>query len=126
MKIINILLSIVVLFLISGCSEKAEIDISETMIKTEEYFKQLPEVDTVATSFDGKKDIKYRIMVEGTLTEKQAQNLFEEIISSFKKYSNHPELWNDYNGYFDIKSYDEGVIYEASKIIGEDLKIVTK
>ena len=35
MKIINILLSVVVLFLISGCSEKSEIDILETMVKTE-------------------------------------------------------------------------------------------
>lgn len=83
-------------------------------------------MDTVATSFDGKKDIKFRIMVEGTLTEQQAQNLFEEILNSFKKYSNQSELWNDYNGYFDIKNYDDGVIYEASKIIYEDLKIVTK
>lgn len=65
-------------------------------------------------------------MVERTLTEKQAQFLFEEIVNSFKKYSNQTEIWNDYNGYFDIKSYDEGVIYEASKIIGVDLKIVTK
>ena len=55
MKIINIVLSIFVLLLFSGCSEKSEIEISETMVKTEEYFKQLSEVDTVATSFDGEK-----------------------------------------------------------------------
>lgn len=126
MKIIHILLSVVALFLISGCSGKSDIDISGTMVKTEEYINQLPEVATVASSFDGKKDINFRIMVEGTLTEKQAQTLFEEILNSFKKYSNSSVLWNDYNGYFDIKNYDEGVIYEASKMIGEDLKIVTK
>ncbi|MBD8035862.1 hypothetical protein H9635_03850 [Solibacillus sp. A46] len=126
MRIINILLCVVVLLIISGCSEKSEMDILDTLTKTEEHFKQLSEVDTVATSFDGKKDIKFRIMVEGTLTEKQAQTLFEEILNNLKKYSNQSKFWNSYNGYFDIKNYDNGVIYEATKIIGADLKIVTK
>ena len=126
MKMLNILLSFMVLLFVSGCNEKSEVDISNLMGKTEDYFKQLAEVDTVATSFDGKKDITFRMMVEGTPTEEQAQALFNEVLISFEKYSNQSELWDDYNGYFDIKNYDDGVIYEASKIIGEELKIISK
>ena len=125
MKMLNILLSLMVLLFVSGCNEKSEIDISHIMGKTEEHFKQLAEVDTVATSFDGKKDINFRMMVEGTPTEEQAQILFNEVLMSFEKYSNQSELWDDYNGYFDIKN-DNGVVYEASKIIGEELKIISK
>lgn len=29
-------------------------------------------------------------------------------------------------GYFDINNYDYGVIYEGTKLIGEDLKVQSK
>jgi hypothetical protein len=65
-------------------------------------------------------------MVEGTPTEEEATALFNEILGSFQEYSNHQDIWQYYNGYFDIKNYDVGVIYEAAKVIGEELKVASK
>ncbi len=52
--------------------------------------------------------------------------MFNNILDNFEKNSHTPEFWDYYNGYFDIKSYDKAVIYEATKIIGEDLKVTLK
>jgi hypothetical protein len=52
--------------------------------------------------------------------------LLNEILDSFNEYSNHQEIWEYYNGYFDIKNYDDGVIYEATKVVDEELKVVSK
>lgn len=120
------LISNIFLFLIVGCSQQPDIDISSTIGKSEDYFAQLEEIETTASAFDGKKDVKFRLMVEGTLTEEEAIILFNEILDRFKEYSNHQEIWEYYNGYFDIKNYDDGVIYEATKVIDEELKVVSK
>jgi hypothetical protein len=120
------LISIILLFLIIGCSQQPDIDISSIIGKTEDYFRQLEEIETTASAFDGKTDIKFRLMVEGTPTEEEATILFNEILDRFREYSNHQEIWDYYNGYFDIKNYYDGVIYEATKVIDEELKIVSK
>ena len=120
------LISIMFLFLIIGCSQQPDIDISSTIGKSEDYFRQLEEIETTASAFDNEKDVKFRLMVEGTPTEEEANILFNEILDRFKEYSNHQEIWEYYNGYFDIKNYDDGIIYEASKVIDEELKLVSK
>ncbi len=120
------LISIIFLFLIVGSSQQPDIDISLAIGKSEDYFRQLEEIETTASAFDGKKDVKFRLMVEGTLTEEEAIILFNEILDRFKEYSNHQEVWEYYNGYFDIKNYNDGVIYEATKVIDEELKVVSK
>lgn len=120
------LISIILLFLIVGCSQQPDINISSTIGKSEDYFRQLEEIETTASEFDGKKDVKFRLMVEGTPTEEEATILFNEILDRFKEYSNHQEIWEYYNGSFDIKNYDDGVIYEATKVIDEELKVVSK
>lgn len=120
------IISFIFLFLIVGCSQQSDIDISGTIGKSEDYLKQLEEIETTASAFDGKKDVKFRLMVKGTPTEEEATVLFNKILDSFKKCSNHQEIWAYYNGYFDIKNYDEGVIYEATKVIDEELKVVSK
>jgi hypothetical protein len=119
------IISFIFFLLIVGCSQQPDIDISETIGKSEDHLKQLEEIKTTASSFDGKKDIKFRLMVEGHPTEEEAIVLFNEILDSFEKYSNHQDIWEYYNGYFDIKNYDDGVIYEAKKVIDEDLEVVS-
>ena len=121
-----ITISILLLLLTAACGQQPDINISETLRKSEEFLRQSKEIDTTASSFDGKKDVNFRLMVEGHLTEEEAIILFNLIADSFVKYSNHPDIWDYYNGYFDIKSYDSGVIYEATKLIGEDLQVVFK
>lgn len=65
-------------------------------------------------------------MVEDYPTVEEASRLFNQILDSFVKYSKNSNVWDNYNGYFDIKSYDGDVIYKANKLIGEDLQLVTK
>lgn len=128
MRKINLIciISIIFLFLIVGCSQQPDIDISETIGKSEDYLRQLEEIETTASAFDGKNDVKFRLMVEGHPTEEEAIALFNEILDSFKKYSNHQDVWQYYNGYFDIKNYYIGVIYEATKVRDEDFQVVSK
>lgn len=116
----------VLLFLITGCDQKPTIDMSEALGKSRETLKELDEIDTVAAAYTGESDIKFRLMVEEQPTEKETVILFNKIIESIVQYSNHSDVWDYYDGYFDIKSYDHGVIYEATKLISKDLDIVFK
>ncbi|WP_047984367.1 IolE/MocC family protein [Ornithinibacillus californiensis] len=113
----------VVLILISGCSQQSDIDMSKTL---EQWRASFEGAETVAAAFDGEKDIKLRMMVENQLTEEEAFLIFQEMLDSIDNYSNHSGVWTYYNGYFDIISYDDGVIYEATKRIGEDLVIKSR
>ncbi|MBP3962862.1 hypothetical protein [Paenibacillus lignilyticus] len=117
------ILSIILLVVTVACNEKTNIDIGDAVGKTEHDFRQLQEIETTASSFDGKKTVKFRLMVEGHPTEAEASILFNRILDTVAKYSNRPDVWEYYEGYFDIKNYDEGVIYEGIKLIGEDLKV---
>ncbi len=108
----------------SGCNAEPDIDIIKVSVNTENLFRELEEIGTTASAFDGKKDVKFRLMVEEYLTEEEATLLFNKILDSFKKYSNYQDIWEYYNGYFDIKSYENGaIIFQANKIIGQDLKV---
>ncbi len=125
-RIFICIISIIFLLLLAGCSPQPEIDISTTIGRSEDHFRQLEEIETTTSAFDGKKDINFRLMVEGYPTEEEAIFLFHEIMDSFEGYSNHQDIWQYYNGYFDIKNYDEGVIYEAKKIIDKEMEVVSK
>ncbi|GAE37464.1 hypothetical protein [Halalkalibacter akibai] len=111
------------LILFAGCIQQPGIDMSKTLEEWREHFEG---VEAVAASFDGENDIKLRVMVEDQLTEEEAVLLFNEILKSIVDYSSQPDVWKYYNGYFDIIRYDEGVIYEASKLIGKDLEVLSK
>jgi hypothetical protein len=115
----------VLLLLITSCNQQPNLDMSEALGKAEEALRELDEIETTAASFDGESDVKFRLMVEGHLTEEEAIILFNKILESIAQFSNHSDVWDYYNGYFDIKSYDNGVIYEASKLIGEDLDMLS-
>lgn len=113
------------LFLITACNQQPEIDISKTVGMTEEYFRQLDVISTTSASYS-EEQVKFRLMVEKYPSHEEATAMFNNILDNFEKNSNTPEFWDYYNGYFDIKSYDEGVIYEATKVIGDDLKVTPK
>lgn len=116
--------TMLILFLISGC-QQSSIHMNEFLIQTENLLKELDEIDTTASSFDGKRDIKFRLMVEGHPTEEEALILFDKVLEGVTKSSNRSDVWDYYNGYFDIKSYDDGVIYEANKLISKDLAVMS-
>lgn len=101
----------------------SEIDVVQVLIKSRELLNQLAEVETSAASYDGKKEIKFRLMVEKKITEAEAASLFNQILDSIINYSNDENIWDDYNGYFDINSYDEDIVYKATKLINEDLVV---
>ncbi|AZN42629.1 IolE/MocC family protein [Paenibacillus albus] len=124
-KIVFILLLISFSLTVS-CTRKPSIDIGDAVGKTEDSFRKLDGIATTASSYDGKKDIKFRLMVKGNLTEAEATKLFRRIMDTIAEFSNRPDVWDFYNGYFDIKSYDYGVIYDGIKLIGEDVKVQPK
>lgn len=125
-RIILLILSSISLFLTVSCSQETSIDIDDAVVKSEKYFRQLDEIATTASSYDGKKDLKFRLMVKGNPTETEATIFFNRILDVIANYSNHSDIWDFYNVYFDITNYDQGVIYEGTKLIGEDLKVQTK
>jgi hypothetical protein len=65
-------------------------------------------------------------MVEKHPSQEEATVMFKDLLDNLDKNSKSPEFWSYYSGYFDIKSYDKGVIYEATKVIGEDLIVTSK
>ncbi|WP_332698131.1 hypothetical protein [Halalkalibacter lacteus] len=115
-------LSIVLLILFAGCSQQPDIDMSKALDEWREHFEG---VETVAASFDGESNIKLRVMVEEQLTQEEAVLLFNHMLDSIIEYSNSSDVWDNYNGYFEIVSYDDGMLYEATKLIGEDLDVIT-
>ncbi|WP_246943588.1 hypothetical protein [Bacillus pinisoli] len=121
-----ILICSVILILMAGCNPKPQFDISEILNQSEEKLNKFEDIETTASAFNGKEDIKFRIMVEGTPSEEEAIVLFNKILDSLKEFSNHENFWSYYNGYFDIKNYDEGVIYEATKMKTEKIKVMSK
>lgn len=81
---------------------------------------------TTASAFDGKKNIKFRLMVNGAPSKKEATKLFNNIIKTVKANANNKDLWSYYNGSFDIKNYTTGVIYTATKKAGKSMTIEKK
>jgi hypothetical protein len=109
-----------------SCTKITSIDIGEAVVKAEDSFRKLDGIDTTASSFNGEKDVKFRLMIKGNLTEAEANKLFRRILDTIAEFSNRPNVWDYYNGYFDVKNYDHGILYEGTKLIGEDLKVQSK
>ncbi len=121
-----LLLNLLSLLLLAvACNQKPEIDISKTVGLTEDHFRQLDKISTSSAAYD-KEEVKFRLMVEKPPSKEEASAMFKEILNKLEKNSHTSEFWNYYNGHFDIKSYENGVIFEANKTIGEDMKITTK
>lgn len=111
--------------LIVEINKQPEYKISEAIAKSEVSMSDFEQIDTIASSVDG-KNIKIRIMVSERPTEEEATELFKKVLGNIEKYSAHSGVWDYYDGYFDIKAYDSGVIYEATKFIDKDLKVFSK
>lgn len=125
MSRVNIILSLVILvFFISACAHKPDISISDTLGKSEVQLQKLDKVKTTASAFDGKDLIKFRLMVEGAPSKDEAEKLFNETLNTIATNSNHEDFWNYYNVQFDIKSYDKGILYEATKSKGSNQLII--
>jgi hypothetical protein len=115
---------VALLLLITGCNQQLDINVGEALVKTQEQLRILDEIGTTAAAFDGKSEVKFRLMVEEEPTKEEAIILFNKIVDSFQNTSNHAKVWDYYNGYFDIKSYETGaVIYQATNLISEELKV---
>ena len=115
---------IIVVFFISACTHKPEIKVSDTLGKSEVQLQKLDKVKTTAAAFDGKNNIKFRLMVEGYLSEDEAKKLFNQTLNTIATNSNHRDFWNYYNAQFDIKSYDKGILYQATKSKGSSQIII--
>ncbi|MYL34731.1 hypothetical protein GLW08_02905 [Pontibacillus yanchengensis] len=117
----------VMLLLAVACNQQQEIDISKSVRKTEDYLRQLDEISTTAGSYtEDEEQVKFRLLVEKHPSQEEATAMFNNILNILEKNSHNREFWDNYNGYFDIKSHKTGVIYKATKIIGKDLKVTPK
>lgn len=110
-----ILTLIITVFFLSACAHKPDINVSNTLGKSEVQLQKPDKVKTTASAFDGKDVIKFRLMVEGSPSKDEAEKLFNETLNTIATNSNHEDFWNYYNAQFDIKSYDKGILYEATK-----------
>ena len=112
------------LLLIVACHQRPEIDLSKTVVMTEEYFRELDTITTTSSSYsEREKQVKFRLMVEKHPSEEEATAMFEKVINTFEQNADSPEFWDQYNGFFDIKSYESRCHLEATKAIGQDLRV---
>lgn len=109
---------IISVFLISACVSKPDINVSDALGKAEINLQKIDKVKTTASAFNGKDIIKFRLMVEESPSKDEAEKLFNETLNIIATSSNHKDFWNYYNAQFDIKSYDKGILYEATKSKG--------
>ncbi|GAA0336046.1 hypothetical protein GCM10008967_28050 [Bacillus carboniphilus] len=99
--------------------------IIDALEKTEKTLRGINGIETTASSFDGGK-VNFRLMIRQDLSKEEAIPLFNKILESIDQSSNELDIWQHYVGNFDIKSFEKGVIYEATKLIGGDLVVKQK
>jgi hypothetical protein len=114
------LLTVCLLPFIMSCDNLNVKDgITEGLSKAEGIMKQDELVSAVAGAFDGKENIKFRILVKGSLTNDQAKMLvikFMEAISKHSKLHDNTKFWRKYNLNFDIASLIEGrILFNGTK-----------
>ncbi|QSO48751.1 anti-sigma factor [Alicyclobacillus mengziensis] len=100
-------------------------EVASILDKSEAQLDAVNGVVTTASSFDGKDNIKFRLMVNGTPSQKEATKLFNDILTVIKANADNKDIWSYYNGQFDIKNYTTGVVYTATKTAGQPLVVHT-
>jgi hypothetical protein len=110
---------VVAFFIIVDCSKQPNYKVNEAIAKSEDSMSKFDNVDTTVSAVNGKK-IKFRIMVNEQPTVEEATELFNKVLNDIEKYLAQSRLWDYYEGYFDIKTYESGVIYKATKHIDND------
>lgn len=123
LKVFSVFCLIISMFFISSCNQKPDVNIPDVLSKSEKQIQKLDKVKTTASAFDGKSNIKFRLMVEGRPSKVEVEKLFNETLNTIAANSNNQDLWNYYNADFDIKSYQDGVVFEAAKPAGDSLKL---
>jgi hypothetical protein len=68
------------LLLLVACNNKPDINMGEILTKSQDQLRQLDEIKTTAAAFNGKSDVKFRLMVEKHPTEEEAIILFNQIL----------------------------------------------
>jgi hypothetical protein len=114
------------LFLLADCSQKPDISSNHTLSNAEKQLNTNKNIETTASSYDGKSTIKFRLMVKGNPSKAEATQLFNDVLEAVKVTSHHKDIWNYYNGQFDIKNYTNGVIFTASKNAKKSIVITKK
>ncbi len=99
------------------------VDVATILAKTETRLNHMTGIVTTATAFDGRANVKIRLMVNGNPSMKQATQLFQDILRVMQAESNAKDIWAQYNGHFDIKSYQSGVVYVANKTAGRPMTV---
>ncbi len=122
LRVISILI-IFSLFFVSACNRNPDLSIADTLGRSEKQLQKIEGVKTTAVAFDGKRNIKFRLMLEGRPSKVEAEKLFNKTLNIIAENSNRKDLWDNYDANFDLKSYEYGVIYEAAKPAAESLKI---
>jgi hypothetical protein len=121
-------LSIVIfLIFVTGCSQipVQPNKIGKILVNSGNQLSKKSEIVTFASASDG-KNIRFRLMVNGVPSKKEATKLFNDIIETVKNNANNKNFWSYYNGNFDIKNYTDGVIYTATKMAGKSMTIRKK
>lgn len=98
-------------------------EVAKALGKSELQLRATSGIVTTASAFDGKKNIKFRLMVYGTPSKKEATKLFDDILTTVQENSHNKDIWSYYNGQFDIKNYTTGVVYTATKKAGQPIVI---
>ncbi|NBI30997.1 hypothetical protein [Chengkuizengella marina] len=76
--------------------------------------------EVTAMSFDGDRLVKYRVMVEDSVTKEQVEGIINEFMELSK--SKYTDIWEDANLNFDFKIWSNGdLIYKGHKDAGSKL-----
>lgn len=126
-SILKLLFGLLLFFLTAACTDNdPEITMLEAVEKSREEIADLAEVDRAATSFDGESFIQFRLMTEEVPTEEKAETLFNIVIDTIEENSQRPDVWESYDGVFDIRTYEDGIVYEAAHSSSGELNIESR
>lgn len=99
--------------------------VSQDLSKAERLLRETSGIVTTASAFNGERTVKFRVMVNGRPSHRDAVRLFNEVLQVIQYESNAKDMWSYYNARLDIKSYQYGVIYTATKSAGSVTKVST-
>lgn len=126
---ITIIIGSLLFALTAACTDNdhdPEITMLEAVEKSREEIMDLEKVDRATTSFDGESFIQFRLMTEEIPAEEEAERLFKIVIDTIEENSQRPDVWENYDGVFDIRTYDDGIVYEAVHFSGRELNIESR
>ena len=119
-RLLKLLYFVIVLILITGCNNTTNIDVGKALVEAEKEIELLEGVTETSSSFNNDDNtIKFRIMVEKSLTQQQAETKINEFLEKIALNSKE-EVWNYYSASFDIKKDNGDILFEGTKQIGDE------